>query len=89
MDRHRTTVTREVTKPFVKIRAQVLRGSNILLSSIDSNGESLENAIDLSKQEGSNGGDGISTGTGLRGMLEGKNYRALGRVFSFVQACIN
>lgn len=45
--------------------------------------------IDFSKGGAQNGWDGILTGSGLRSILEGKNFQSLDKFFPFVAAFIN
>lgn len=76
-------------KSIVYIRLGVLHICNPLLGSIKRDEEFLGTCIDFPEGKVTNRLDGIYTITGLRGMLEGKDYRSLETVFPFVAASIN
>lgn len=76
-------------KPFLKIRAGVLRACNLLLKTFEGDRKLLGIRIHFSKVEASDRGDNLLARNGLRGMLEGKDYRALNRVFPLVAAFID
>lgn len=76
-------------KPFVKVRTRILRGCNALLATIEREGEVPGVRIDFGKVCGTSGLDGIFTKNGLKGMLEGRDYKGLDKVFPFVAAFID
>lgn len=59
-----------------------------MLSAIKGDGVFPVARIDISKRGATNGWDGIFTKSGLRGMLDGKDYQSLGKRFSFLTAFI-
>ena len=69
---------------FSSVRASVLRGCNTVLSVFQNEYMMPGTRVDFSKKEGSSQLNGIYMTRGLRGMLEGKDYRALDVMFPFV-----
>lgn len=62
------------------------RVCNVLLSIFEADGEVLRLHVYFAKGGASNGWDDVFTRPGLRGMLEGKDFRSLDNVFPFVVA---
>lgn len=72
---------------FAKIRARVLQWFHLLLRAIESDAKLPETRVDFRKR--SRKWDGISIGTGLRGVLEQKDYHSLVKVSPFLVAFID
>ena len=73
-----------VPRLFSSVKTAVLRGCNSILSEFQRYYIMPGMKVDLSKHEGSAQLNGIFLPTGLRGMVEGKDYRVLDIVFPFV-----
>ena len=71
------------------LRSSILRGCNTILRFFQSHSFMPGTRIDFSKKDCSSQLNGIYTSTGLRGMLEGKDYKALDTVFPFVFAYVD
>lgn len=84
-----TDGVRKGRKAFVIVRARVLQGCNLLLSTIEGSGKLPGTRIEFSREGCSNASDGIFSRTVVRGTLEGKYYNPLDRVFPFVTVFIN
>lgn len=69
---------------FSSIRTSVLRGCNTALAEFQKYYVMPGVKVDFSKHEGSSQLNGIFVQDGLRGMLEGKDYRTLDMSFPFI-----
>ena len=69
---------------FSSIRTSVLRGCNTVLAEFQKYYVMPGVKVDFSKHEGSSQLNGIFVQDGLRGMLEGKDYRTLDMFFPFI-----
>ena len=74
---------------FKNIRTSILRGCNTLLRYFENSHLMPGTRIDFSKKEASSQLNGFYTSTGLRGMLEGKDFKALDFVFPFIFAYVD
>ena len=77
------------SRTYMSIRKQVLRGCNTVLRFFEQHYVMPGVRLDFSKKECSSQLNGIYTSTGLRGMLEGKDYRNLDYFFPFVYAYVD
>jgi hypothetical protein len=74
---------------FSTKRTAVLRACNSLLRAIQNDSATTAIHIDFSTKEASSALNGFFLESGIRGMLEGKDYRNLDYVFPFVAAFID
>lgn len=74
---------------FCSKRVPVLRACNSLLRAMQDDCTTRSIHIDFSTKEASSALNGIFLQTGIRGMLEGKDYRNLDYVFPFVAAFVD
>ena len=72
------------SKPYSAIRHSILAGANSVLSAIERDSPESNFHIDFSMNEVTSTLNGIFTKDGMRGMLEGKDYRNLDKVFPFI-----
>ena len=76
-------------RTYCSLRHTVLKGCNSLLRSIQDLYTMPGIRYDFSKKECSTALNGIYTNTGLRGMLEGKDYKVLDTIFPIVFAYVD
>ena len=89
---HAIHQTRKPPRPISSYRMNILRAVNSILATIEKDFGAPGLHIDFSKHERSTQLNGLYVREGLRGMLEGKNYRALDMVFpiivGFLERCL-
>lgn len=76
-------------RSFVSVRHSVLSGTNSVLRAIEKDDLDFTYHVDFSSDSLPSSLNGIYTDEGLRGMLEGKDYRNLDYVFPFVGAYLD
>ena len=74
---------------FSSKRTPILRACNSLLRAIEEDSTTTSIHVDFSTKETSSALNGLFLESGIRGMLEGKDYRNLDYVFPFVAAFID
>ena len=70
-------------------KTAILRACNSLLRAVQMDSSTTSMKVDFSTKETSSRLNGIFLETGVRGMLEGKDYRTLDYVFPFVAAFVD
>ena len=70
-------------------RTSILRACNAILRQIEIDSHISQLHVDFSKKESSTQLNGIFLATGIRGMLEGKDFKNLDYVFPFIAAYVD
>ena len=76
-------------RTYYSLRTPILRGLNTLLRFFQANSTLPGIRVDFSKNECTSQLNGIYTSTGLRGMLEGKDYKNLDSLFPFLYGYVD
>lgn len=76
-------------KKMISHRSKLLMATNAILADIQKNYPAPGLQVDFSKKEASVQLNGFFMKEGIKGMLEGKNYRSVDMVFPFISAFID
>ena len=89
LDSDRPISVNNRVRKLASIRTAVLRGCNSVLRYFQTHSVMPGTRIDFSKSYCSSSLNGLYPSTGLRGMLEGKDFKALDTVFPFIFAYVD